>query len=79
MFDTALLIAVIVALTQLIKKSELMPVKYMPTLSLALGIVAGLFFVDGQLNEQLITGIMIGLSAAGLFDQTKIVTKRGDK
>ncbi len=77
MFDIALLIAVIVAITQLVKKSAPISAKYMPALSLILGVIAGVFYVDGGIREQMLTGIMIGLSAAGLFDQTKI-TKKGD-
>ena len=79
MVDIALLIAIVVAFTQGIKFTELIPVKYMPVLSLALGVAAGVFYVDGDLKTQILYGIMIGLSASGLFDQTKIVTKRVSK
>lgn len=77
MFDIALIVGVVIAVTQLIKNLEFMSKKYLPIVSLLLGLVAGLFYVNGNLQEQIMYGVMIGLSAAGLFDQSKIVTKKG--
>jgi len=76
MFDIALLITVIVALTQLVK--NFVPNKFLPVVSLILGLIAGIFYADGDLKNQVMYGLMIGLSASGLFDQSKIVTKKGD-
>jgi hypothetical protein len=76
MFEVAFLIGVVVALTQLAK--QFVPTKYIPLVSLALGIVAGIFYVGGDIKEQIMWGIVIGLSASGLYDQSKIITK-GDK
>jgi hypothetical protein len=72
--EIALLIAVVVALTELAKKLNT-PAKYLPLVSLLLGLLAGIFYLQGALKEQILYGIMIGLSAAGLFDQTKIIKK----
>lgn len=77
MFDVALLIAVVVALTELVKQLNVAK-KYLPLVALLLGLVAGIFYVDGSVKEQVLYGIMIGLSASGLFDQAKIL-KKGDK
>lgn len=74
MFDIALIIAVVVALTQLVK--NFISTKYLPLLSLVLGIVAAVVYVDGDLKTQIGYGLMIGLSASGLFDQSKIITKK---
>lgn len=74
MFDVALIIGVVVALTQLMK--GFIPNKYLPALSLVLGVVAGVIYVEGDLKSQIMYGLMIGLSASGLFDQTKIVKKK---
>ena len=76
MFEVAFLIGVVVALVQLAK--QFVPNKYLPLVSLALGIVAGIFYVGGDMKEQIMWGIVIGLSASGLYDQSKIITK-GDK
>lgn len=74
MIDIALLIGVVIALTQLIKQLDVSK-KYLPVVSLFLGLLAGIFYLDGPLSEQILFGIMIGLSASGLFDHSKIVTK----
>lgn len=74
MIDIALLIAITMALTELVKHLG-MSKKYLPLFSLAIGIVAGIFYLDMVLKEQILFGIMIGLSASGLFDQTKIIKK----
>lgn len=73
MVDVALLIGVVVALTQLAK--HYVPTKYVPALSLLLGVVGGLIYVDGAMADRVLYGVMIGLSAAGLYDQTKITRK----
>lgn len=78
MFDIALIIAVIVGLIELVKKLEAVPVKYMPLFSLLFGIIAGVLYIEGSFKEQLMYGIMIGLSASGLFDQSKIITKKSE-
>lgn len=72
-----LVIAVIVGLVELTKKLEWLKPKYLPLLSLVLGIAAGLIYFEGQIKEKVIFGIVMGLSAAGLFDQSKIITKNG--
>ena len=79
MFDIALIIAVVVALTEMIKKTDKVSNKYMPAISLVLGVIASILYIDGTVNEQIMYGLMIGLSASGLFDQTKIITKDDKK
>lgn len=77
MFEITIIIAVVVALTQFTKQMGFIPIKYLPAVSLVLGILAGLFYVDvSTLQEKIMFGLMIGLSAAGLFDQSKIITKK---
>jgi hypothetical protein len=79
MFELALIIAVVLALTEFVKRLEVINTKYLPAVSLVLGLLAGIFYVGGTVEEKIMYGLMIGLSAAGLFDQTKIVTKGDDK
>jgi hypothetical protein len=78
MLDITVAIALIVALTQIIKpfvKANLIPV-----LSLVLGVVAGFFlFQDLEIVERVIYGIAIGLGASGTFDVSKVVTKKAKK
>ncbi|MBY0122137.1 holin [Bacillus sp. S/N-304-OC-R1] len=77
MFEIAIIIAVVLALTEFVKRMDWIPAKYVPAVSLVLGLLAGIFYVDvSTLEEQIMFGLMIGLSAAGLFDQSKIITKK---
>ncbi|KAB2329595.1 holin [Cytobacillus depressus] len=77
MFENTIIIAVVLALTELIKRLGFMSAKYLPAASVLFGLLAGLFYVDVvSMQEKIMFGLMIGLSAAGLFDQSKIVTKK---
>lgn len=76
MFEIALIIAVVTAFTELVKRLDLVPVKYLPTVSIALGIAGGILYLPGSLKEQVMYGLMMGLAASGLFDQSKIITKK---
>lgn len=71
-----ILIAVVVALTQIVKGFGINS-KYLPLVSLVLGVIGGVVFLDALLKETILYGIIIGLSASGLFDQSKII-KKGD-
>ena len=76
MIDIALLIAVVIALTELFKRTLHVNSRYLPLISLILGIIAGIIYLDGDIKDVALQGIIVGLSASGLFDQSKIV---GDK
>lgn len=69
MIEIAAIIAVIVGLGQLAKMY--LPSKFVPLMSLVLGVVAGVTLLDMSVQEQIFTGIIIGLSASGLYDQSK--------
>lgn len=77
MVEIGIVIAVIVGLNELIKGAFDIPTRYLPLISLLLGVIAGVFYLDGNLAESIFQGIIIGLSASGLFDQSKIITKKG--
>lgn len=72
-------VAVIIGLVQLVKQLSWVHEKYMPLLSVVLGIIAGFIYFEGEIAVRVMYGIILGLSAAGLFDQTKIVTKGRDE
>lgn len=78
MFEMALIITVVMALTEFFKRFGV-PNRFLPLISLVLGIAGGFLYVDGLGKEKLMYGLMIGLSAAGLFDQSKIITKKDEK
>lgn len=74
MIEYAVIVAVIIGLTELVK--QVLPSKYMPLISLVLGIVAGLVYVDAELEMQVFIGIAMGLAASGLFDIATIPKKK---
>ena len=79
MVDIALVIGIVVALVQLVKQLNFVDNKYLPVIALVIGVIAGVFYVDGDIQQKILQGVIMGLSAAGLFDQTKIITKGGQK
>lgn len=79
MFDIAMFIAVVVALVELVKRMDVVPAKFLPLVSLGFGLLAGIVYLDGELKTKVFYGVMIGLSASGLFDQSKIITKEDDE
>lgn len=75
MFDISVVVAVIVAVGQAAK--NFVPTKFMPLLSLVLGLIAGLFVLPHEtIQEGVMNGLAAGLSAMGLFDVSKVVTKK---
>ncbi|EJS68513.1 hypothetical protein ICW_03070 [Bacillus wiedmannii] len=77
MVSLAVMIGIVVGLSQIVKTIGLQS-KYVPLLNLTLGIVLGVLFLDGDIKTNVFQGIIIGLSASGLFDHTKIMKKDVD-
>ncbi|PED08605.1 holin [Bacillus pseudomycoides] len=77
MIEISIMIAVVVGLSQIAKTIGLQT-KYIPLLILTLGIVLGVLFFPQDLKMNVFQGIIIGLSASGLFDHTKILKKDAD-
>ncbi|HHK5535004.1 TPA: holin [Bacillus mobilis] len=77
MVSLAVMIGIVVGLSQIVKAIGLQT-KYIPLLNLTLGIVLGVLFLDGDIKTNVFQGIIIGLSASGLFDHTKIIKKDAD-
>ncbi|KXY32230.1 holin [Bacillus cereus] len=77
MVSLAVMIGIIVGLSQIVKTIGLQT-KYVPLLNLTLGIVLGVLFLGGDIKTNIFQGIIIGLSASGLFDHTKITKKDAD-
>ncbi|AYY25330.1 holin [Bacillus pacificus] len=77
MVSLAVMIGIVVGLSQIVKTIGLQT-KYIPLLNLTLGIVLGVLFLDGDIKTNVFQGIIIGLSASGLFDHTKIMKKDAD-
>ncbi|MBJ8039055.1 holin [Bacillus cereus group sp. N17] len=77
MVSLAVMIGIVVGLSQIAKTIGLQT-KYVPLLNVTLGIVLGVLFLDGDIKTNVFQGIIIGLSASGLFDHTKIIKKDVD-
>lgn len=77
MIEISVMIAVVVGLSQ-IGKTIGLQTKYVPLLNLTLGLVLGVLFLGGDIKTNVFKGIIIGLSASGLFDHTKIMKKDDD-
>ncbi|MCW2278751.1 hypothetical protein [Heliophilum fasciatum] len=70
MFEASMITGVIVALGQLAK--NYIDPKYVPAISLVLGILGGVFLVPADnLQTGILNGLISGLSACGLYDVTK--------
>lgn len=75
MLDISVLILVTAALGTIIKKLGT-PKKLIPLSNLIFGIGLGVVFLSDDWKTNLFTGIIIGLSASGLFDHTKITKNK---
>lgn len=74
-YDFAL-IALIVALVELLKEVGL-PKKWLPIVAILFGIAAGIFYVHpADLKGGIIVGLMLGLSASGLYSVSKHVVDK---
>jgi hypothetical protein len=73
--DFGVLVAVITALTQVIK--PFVPKNLVPVVSLLLGVIAGIMLGGGvPMANKVVYGLILGLTASGLFDLSKVYTKR---
>lgn len=71
MFSEAIIIPVIIAVTEVLKGLGL-PRKFAALVSLVLGVVAGVFYLDHpELKIRIFQGLLYGLSAAGLYSGAK--------
>jgi len=75
--EVSVIIAVVVALSQVAKMLGLQT-KYIPLLNLTLGILLGVLFLPFDIKMNVFQGLIIGLSASGLYDHSKIIKKDVD-
>lgn len=67
------LVPILIGVLEAIKKTEIINVKYIPVLSLVLGVLLGIVFSGFELRDGILSGLFIGLSAVGLFSGTRSV------
>lgn len=69
--DEAILIAVIVGISQLAKELGVKD-KFIPILAILLGIIGGtLYLYTGDIKSGVMSGIIMGLSSVGLYSGSK--------
>lgn len=67
MYEIGVVVAVIIAVGEFAKLY--VPAKFIPLLSMALGLGAGLFYIPvDSVADGIMTGIMTGLAACKLYD-----------
>ena len=72
-FYSLVIIPIILGIVEVLKRSGL-PIKYSPLASLLLGFFFGVVFID-SFKEGMIVGMMVGLSATGLYSGSKNLMK----
>ncbi|MEH7220531.1 holin [Bacillus toyonensis] len=77
MFEITVMIGIVVGLSQ-IGKTIGLQTKYVPLLNVTLGILLGVLFLPFDIKMNVFQGIIIGLSASGLYDHSKITKKDVD-
>ena len=78
MIEITAMIGVVVGISQIAKQLDC-KTKYIPVFNLTLGITLGVLFLSQDTKMNIFQGIIIGLSASGLFDHTKIMKKDDNK
>jgi hypothetical protein len=73
--EITIAIALTVGLTEVLKRSFNIKARYAPALSLIIG-VGIIFLGDSPVSESIIAGIIVGLSASGLYSGTKATLQK---
>ena len=73
--DLGLLVMIVIALSEVFKQVGIVATKYIPILNIVFGIVGGIVYLPNDLKTNILMGLIIGLSASGLFDITKAFKK----
>ncbi|MGO5009290.1 hypothetical protein [Bacillus wiedmannii] len=76
MIELGFITALIVDIIEMVKRYEYVPKRFIPLSSVLLGILSMFLLHQYSIQESTFIGIAIGLSANGLFDMSKLVTKR---
>ena len=66
------LVPVVLALSEAVKRTGLIPSQYTPLVSVVVGMLAVMYF-QGYSPENILAGILLGLSASGLYSGARAV------
>lgn len=70
-----MIIPLIIGIVEVFKRIGL-PKKFSPLLSLTLGLLFGILYINAPLKEGVLVGLMLGLSASGLYSGTKNIVEK---
>lgn len=74
MVEQGIIVGVIIGLNQVVKKY--INKRYIPIMNIIFGIIGSLALAQtGNTNLDIFNGIIMGLTAAGVYSSTKTVTK----
>jgi hypothetical protein len=74
MIELTIAIALVVGIVEVFKRAIEFPTKLIPLVSLVTGVVITIIFKgDLALTEAVFSGIVVGLSASGLYDHKSII------
>ena len=77
--NMAMVVAIIVGISQVMKNVGL-PTKYIPLINLILGVGLSFLVLTGSsIQDIILQGLIVGLSAGGLYDQSKGISVPTDK
>ncbi len=77
MVEMSLMVGIVVALTEMVKQMQWMPIRFIPLLNLCLGVIMCLVYDQSTPKEAVFKGLVVGLSASGLFSSGKNIMKDG--
>lgn len=66
-YITLILVPILVGILEAIKRTKIINDKFLPIISIILGVALGVLFGGFELKEGIISGLFIGLSAVGLY------------
>lgn len=73
-YDIAV-VPVIIALIELVKRAGV-PKRALPLIAVVLGVVSGFVYIaPGQADEAVLVGVVMGLSAVGLYSGAKNISE----
>ncbi|WP_431030142.1 holin [Lysinibacillus sp. LZ02] len=76
----AVIVAIVLAVSEVVKKTFKINTQYMPITSVVIGILVGAIFYplfDYPVYVMLVAGFVAGLTASGTFDLLKATKKEG--
>ena len=76
MVEFGVLVGVIMGLSEIIKKLEYVPTKFIPVVNIVLGLAGGIFYLHpGDIMNGIIQGLVLGLTAGGFYSSVKNVSE----